>query len=151
MSQPSSKTGAGLAPPIQATPTETSSSSSIKLGRATHTISVAPKQSPHAYEPRSVRADVGDEILFEFYPSNHSVVKADFDAPCVPATHDVFFSGHFELTSYTTVSFLSFSLRFSSLLLSYPSLWSTLLTPFPSSSLKYGAGRSILRRYIASL
>ncbi|OAX79602.1 hypothetical protein ACJ72_06077 [Emergomyces africanus] len=94
---------ADVAPPIQQPATTTSSSSSARgTGRATHTISVAPKQSPHAYEPRSVQAEVGDEIVFEFYPSNHSVVRADFNAPCVPATHDVFFSGHFELNSYTT-------------------------------------------------
>ncbi|KAG5287958.1 extracellular serine-rich protein [Histoplasma ohiense] len=77
-------------------------SPSIKTGPATHTISVAPKQSPHGYDPKSIEADVGDEIVFEFYPSNHSVVRADFNAPCVPASHDVFFSGHFELDSYTT-------------------------------------------------
>ncbi|PGH06603.1 hypothetical protein GX51_02230 [Blastomyces parvus] len=91
---------ADLAPPIAPTETE-SESSSAKTPPATHTISVAPKQSPHAYEPRSIEANVGDEIVFEFYPTNHSVVRADFDAPCVPATDNVFFSGHYKLTSYS--------------------------------------------------
>ncbi|EGE82913.1 extracellular serine-rich protein [Blastomyces dermatitidis ATCC 18188] len=99
---------AGLGAPIQRPPTAetessstTTSSSSTRTGRATHTFSVAPKQSPHGYVPHSVEANVGDEIVFEFYPTNHSVVRADFDAPCVPANHDVFFSGHFKITSYT--------------------------------------------------
>ncbi|OJD12870.1 hypothetical protein AJ78_06606, partial [Emergomyces pasteurianus Ep9510] len=104
MSESPPQSTADIGPPIENAPRTTatsSSSTSNRTGRATHTISVAPKQSPHAYEPRSVEAEIGDEILFEFYPSNHSVVRADFDAPCVPATHDVFFSGHFELSSYT--------------------------------------------------
>ncbi|KAJ6113382.1 hypothetical protein N7523_006699 [Penicillium sp. IBT 18751x] len=64
-------------------------------GTATHTIQVGPKTSPHQYVPHSITANVGDIIIFEFYPTNHSVVKADFDAPCVPASGPVFWSGMF--------------------------------------------------------
>ncbi|EEH41325.1 hypothetical protein PAAG_03611 [Paracoccidioides lutzii Pb01] len=79
--------------------TTRSSSSSTKTP-ATHTVSVGPKSSLHAYVPNSVQADVGDVILFEFYPTNHSVVRADFDAPCMPASKDVFYSGHFQLGGF---------------------------------------------------
>ncbi|KAJ5670574.1 uncharacterized protein N7477_005937 [Penicillium maclennaniae] len=64
-------------------------------GTATHTIQVGPKSSPHQYVPHSITANVGDIVIFEFYPANHSVVKADFDAPCVPASGPVFWSGMF--------------------------------------------------------
>lgn len=73
------------------TPTRTST----KTGPATHTIKVGPKVDPHQYVPPSVKADVGDVILFEFYPRNHSVVQADYLAPCVPGTGDIFYSGVF--------------------------------------------------------
>ncbi|EIT74529.1 extracellular serine-rich protein [Aspergillus oryzae 100-8] len=74
-----------------ATATETSK------GAATHTIQVGPRSDPHQYVPSSVNASVGDVIVFEFYPRNHSVVRADYDAPCVPAqtSGPVFYSGHF--------------------------------------------------------
>ena len=45
--------------------------------------------------PHSISANVGDLIVFEFYPANHSVVKADYLAPCVPASEGLFYSGAF--------------------------------------------------------
>ncbi|GAB1210952.1 hypothetical protein ATERTT37_000062 [Aspergillus terreus] len=53
------------------------------------------KEDPHQYSPHSITADVGDVIEFQFYPRNHSVVKADYLAPCVPASGSVFYSGPF--------------------------------------------------------
>lgn len=61
----------------------------------THTVSVGSKISPHAFVPSNITANPGDTILFEFYPTNHSVAKADYLAPCVPASSDVFWSGSF--------------------------------------------------------
>ncbi|PKX96195.1 cupredoxin domain-containing protein [Aspergillus novofumigatus IBT 16806] len=61
----------------------------------THTVKVGPKESPHQYSPHNITAAVGDVIVFEFYPRNHSVVKADFMAPCVPAVGEIFNSGQF--------------------------------------------------------
>ncbi|KAL4975169.1 hypothetical protein BDW66DRAFT_160637 [Aspergillus desertorum] len=61
--------------------------------KATHTIQVGPKEDPHGYVPHSLNASVGDLIVFEFYPRNHSVVQADWHAPCMPADGDNFFSG----------------------------------------------------------
>ncbi|KAL4906822.1 hypothetical protein BDW74DRAFT_127691 [Aspergillus multicolor] len=61
--------------------------------KATHTVKVGPKEDPHGYVPHSLDANVGDLIVFEFSPRNHSVVQADWKAPCVPADGDYFFSG----------------------------------------------------------
>jgi plastocyanin len=63
--------------------------------RSTHTVIVGPKENPHQYSPHNIAAAVGDVIVFEFYPRNHSVVKADFMAPCVPAAGEIFYSGQF--------------------------------------------------------
>ncbi|KAF8475855.1 hypothetical protein BDZ91DRAFT_196320 [Kalaharituber pfeilii] len=58
----------------------------------------------HKFVPDSTKAAVGDVIRFEFYPVNHSVVRADFDAPCIPremlnSTKKGFYSGFFPLDS----------------------------------------------------
>lgn len=62
---------------------------------ATHTVKVGPPENPLQYVPHNITAAVGDVILFEFYPANHSVVKADYMAPCVPAMGEIFYSGSF--------------------------------------------------------
>jgi plastocyanin len=74
-----------------ASATKTSSANGI----ATHTVQVGYKSDPHQYQPSTITANVGDIIIFEFYPTNHSVVKADYLAPCVPASENVFYSGMF--------------------------------------------------------
>lgn len=76
--------------------TSSSVGTSTSTGIATHTIQVGPKTDPHQYVPSSITANVGDIVVFEFYPTNHSVVKADYMAPCVPAAEDLFYSGAFE-------------------------------------------------------
>lgn len=78
-----------------ATTTSASKTTSSTTGTATHTVKVGSKEDPHQYSPHNITADVGDVIIFEFYPRNHSVVKADYLAPCVPASEDVFYSGEF--------------------------------------------------------
>lgn len=77
------------------TPASASKTATTSAGSATHTIKVGPREDPHQYYPHSVNADVGDTIVFEFYPRNHSVVKADYMAPCVPAVGEYFYSGMF--------------------------------------------------------
>ncbi|KAJ5166265.1 uncharacterized protein N7482_005046 [Penicillium canariense] len=79
--------------------TTTTSTTTTSTGSATHTIQVGPKSNPHAYVPHNITANPGDVVVFEFYPTNHSVVKADYDAPCVPASEGVFFSGMFNTFS----------------------------------------------------
>lgn len=76
-------------------PSSATRTSSI-TGIATHTIQVGPKTDPHQFVPSEITANVGDLVVFEFYPTNHSAVKADFDAPCVPASKDLFWSGIFD-------------------------------------------------------
>ncbi|EAW08968.1 cupredoxin domain-containing protein [Aspergillus clavatus NRRL 1] len=81
---------------------------------ATHIVKVGSKEDPHQYSPHKISAAVGDVITFEFYPRNHSVVKADFMAPCVPATGEIFYSGVFD----------SFDLDSSGQLKGNPPTWS---------------------------
>lgn len=78
-----------------AVPTTSSTKTSSSTGVATHTIKVGPRGNPHQYVPHSVNATVGDYIVFEFYPRNHSVVQAKYLEPCVPAAKDIFYSGPF--------------------------------------------------------
>ncbi|GIK06142.1 hypothetical protein Aspvir_001785 [Aspergillus viridinutans] len=73
----------------------TNSTPSSTAPHSTHTVKVGPKENPHQYSPHNLSAAVGDVIVFEFYPRNHSVVKADFMAPCVPAAGEIFYSGQY--------------------------------------------------------
>ncbi|KAJ5171174.1 Cupredoxin [Penicillium coprophilum] len=71
------------------------STTSSSTGITTHTVKVGAKSDPHQFDPASITANVGDIVVFEFYPTNHSVVKADYDAPCQPADGEIFYSGAF--------------------------------------------------------
>jgi plastocyanin len=62
------------------------------------TINVKVGESGLTYSPSSVPADVGDEVVFTFYPQNHTVDQAAFSDPCVPLK-DGFFSGFINSTS----------------------------------------------------
>ncbi|KAJ6003002.1 hypothetical protein N7451_005549, partial [Penicillium sp. IBT 35674x] len=75
--------------------TTNTSTATTSTGITTHTIQVGPKVSPHAYVPHNITANPGDILVFEFYPTNHSVAKADYLAPCVPAGSGEFWSGEF--------------------------------------------------------
>lgn len=77
------------------TTSTTRATSTTTTAVATHTVQVGSKEDPHQYSPHNVSAAVGDIIVFEFYPRNHSVVKADYLAPCVPASGEIFYSGIF--------------------------------------------------------
>ena len=79
-----------------ATGTTNTASTTTSTGIATHTFQVGPKSDPHQYVPTNITANVGDVVVFEFYPTNHSVVKADFLSPCVPASAPIFYSGAFD-------------------------------------------------------
>ena len=41
-------------------------------------------QSDHAFSPTEVDAQIGDIIRYSFFPENHSVARAEYDAPCQP-------------------------------------------------------------------
>ncbi|KAJ5447312.1 Cupredoxin [Penicillium cf. griseofulvum] len=68
---------------------------STSTGITTHTIQAGPKSDPHQFVPTSIKAKVGDIVVFEFYPTNHSVVQAEYLAPCVPARGNIFYSEPF--------------------------------------------------------
>jgi plastocyanin len=76
--------------------TNSKATSTTSTGIATWTIKVGHRSDPHQYVPHSLKASVGDIVVFEFYPRNHSVVEADYDVPCQPAHKpSIFTSGHF--------------------------------------------------------
>lgn len=47
----------------------------------THTISVG---IDHKFKPDVTQAEIGDIINFQFFPPNHSVVRAEYEFPCIP-------------------------------------------------------------------
>ncbi|KAK9773923.1 hypothetical protein AB5N19_05671 [Seiridium cardinale] len=70
-------------------------SSSASRVPTTTTVSVG---ANHDYNPDTVTALPGDVIKFIFYPTNHSVVRAAYQHPCIPYDYvevggDTFFSG----------------------------------------------------------
>ncbi|KAI0138626.1 hypothetical protein F4776DRAFT_62354 [Hypoxylon sp. NC0597] len=79
---------------------------------ATYTVMVGLQ---HDFQPDTIQANPGDTIRFNFYPKNHSVVRADFKKPCIP----------WELTQDPTESFFS-----------GPVEQDTLQSPIPSWDLK---------------
>ncbi|KAF2710145.1 hypothetical protein K504DRAFT_342636, partial [Pleomassaria siparia CBS 279.74] len=48
----------------------------------THTISVG--NGDHKFRPEITQAEIGDTIEFQFFPANHSVVRAEYQYPCIP-------------------------------------------------------------------
>lgn len=48
----------------------------------THTIQVG--LADHKMVPATTQAAIGDILEFNFYPLNHSVVRADYGYPCIP-------------------------------------------------------------------
>jgi plastocyanin len=89
--------------PVPATSTsssddESSSSEPSKTSKsaaATWTITVG--KAEHKFQPDTVQAEVGDLIVYDFFPPNHSVVRAEYGYPCVP----------YELTGKGKVGFFS--------------------------------------------
>jgi plastocyanin len=51
-----------------------SATSSGIASPATHTVNVG--LADHKFEPDTIDAAVGDLVVFKFYPTNHSVVRA---------------------------------------------------------------------------
>lgn len=59
-----------------------SSTSTSSSAPQTHTVQVG--LLDHKMRPESTEAEVGDTIEFDFYPLNHSVVRAEYGFPCIP-------------------------------------------------------------------
>lgn len=61
-----------------------------------HVITVG--KGAHRFDPEVITASTGDIVTFEFFPLNHSVVRAQYRYPCIPYENVVvgqegFFSG----------------------------------------------------------
>lgn len=65
-----------------ATATESSTKTSSGDGITTHTVNVG--AAGHKFTPSEIEADVGDVIEWRFYPTQHWVIRADFNSPCIP-------------------------------------------------------------------
>lgn len=66
-------------------PSPTTLQSSTKTSSSatqTHTIQVG--LLDHKMRPETTEAAVGDIIEFDFYPLNHSIVRAEYGFPCIP-------------------------------------------------------------------
>ncbi|KAK7534050.1 uncharacterized protein J3D65DRAFT_700665 [Phyllosticta citribraziliensis] len=88
MSQTISTNGSGVSAPRSSASaqaisvTRVGAPSATNSAVTTHTILVG--KLDHKFEPDVVQAPVGDIIQFQFYPVNHSIVRAEYGYPCVP-------------------------------------------------------------------
>jgi plastocyanin len=65
------------------TPRPTASSTSSNSEPQTHTVAAG--RGGFKFEPRELTdVAVGDTVVWEFYPLDHSVARAAFEDPCVP-------------------------------------------------------------------
>jgi len=76
------------------------SSSSSSSGPASSTASgsssvqtITVGQNGFTFNPDSVVVAAGKKVVFQFYPGDHSVNQASFDAPCQPSNGSGFASG----------------------------------------------------------
>ncbi|KAI7789004.1 hypothetical protein LA080_005108 [Diaporthe eres] len=87
--------------PASRTASATSSSTS-----AANTIDVSVGAEGYKFTPQVTNASVGDIIRFRFYPTGHSVVRAEYKYPCIPyeytgANKIGFFSGFENVATIT--------------------------------------------------
>ncbi|PMD16996.1 hypothetical protein NA56DRAFT_708213 [Hyaloscypha hepaticicola] len=79
----------------------------------THTIAVG--ADPFKFTPNEVNASVGDIIEFRFYPTNHSVARAEYLFPCIPyevtGANKVGFWGGFKPIYIVGVDQLEYQIR----------------------------------------
>lgn len=68
--------------PSQASLSFATASSTSSAAAQTHTISVG--NGDFTFRPDVTQASPGDTIKFRFYPQNHSVVRAEYQFPCIP-------------------------------------------------------------------
>ncbi|KAF2795912.1 hypothetical protein K505DRAFT_416167 [Melanomma pulvis-pyrius CBS 109.77] len=75
--------------------TGTKPSPTTTAAAQTHTVTVG--NGDHKFRPDVTQAKVGDFIEFTFYPANHSVVRAEYQFPCIP----------YEMTGRDKIGFFS--------------------------------------------
>jgi len=94
---PSTASGAGAAATITSSPSSTLSTATRTASSAAATWTIAVGKGDHKFTPEVVQALPGDWIDFNFYPTNHSVVRAEYEYPCIP----------YEMTGRGKVGFFS--------------------------------------------
>ena len=88
-------------------PSSTRVSSSISTSTrssmpSVHTITVG--RVAHAFDPAEITANPGDTLVFQFWPTDHSVIRAEYGLPCIPFDtvnpgKPSFYSGNFTNTN----------------------------------------------------
>ncbi|KAJ0108509.1 hypothetical protein J7T55_002113 [Diaporthe amygdali] len=102
-----------LATVVGAQSTEDSDSASSSAGSSRTASATSASASAvntisegHKFTPQTVNASVGDIIQFRFYPTGHSVVRAEYKYPCIPYEYTGpnkvgFFSGFEDVATIT--------------------------------------------------
>ena len=57
-------------------------SATTSSAQQTHSVAVGPLENK--FSPDNLNASIGDVVKFNFFPSNHSVVRAEYLIPCIP-------------------------------------------------------------------
>ncbi|KAF2462081.1 hypothetical protein BDY21DRAFT_368215 [Lineolata rhizophorae] len=100
----------------------------------THTVDVG--RYNHEFTPDVTQAEPGDTVEFRFYPTNHSVVRAEYENPCIP----------YEMTGRGKIGFFS-DFKPVDAYLEDPPLWQVLINDTdpifyycsaPGSCINYG-------------
>jgi len=55
---------------------------------------IAVGQNGLSFTPNSIVVSPGNQVVFQFYPGDHSVVQGSFNTPCLPASASAFYSGY---------------------------------------------------------
>ncbi|OAG03953.1 uncharacterized protein CC84DRAFT_1149715, partial [Paraphaeosphaeria sporulosa] len=56
----------------------------MSIWAPTQTYTVQVGNGDHKFKPDVIQAEVGDIVEFDFYPVNHSVIRAEYEHPCIP-------------------------------------------------------------------
>ncbi|KAF2716813.1 hypothetical protein K431DRAFT_234530 [Polychaeton citri CBS 116435] len=99
-----------------ATAAITTGGSTTQSGEITiHTITVGKQKD--TFIPNSIQANPGDIVSFEFWPSNHSVIRSEYGYPCIPyediessSTYSGFYSGFQPVANETSVRLTTWNL-----------------------------------------
>jgi plastocyanin len=102
-------------PAPNGTTTLTPQPSGTGVSKPVHTVAVG--QNGLTFTPDTVHANVGDDVVFQFFPKNHTVVQADFNNPCNPSQNGIFSGFNFNVTNGTAVSSTKWALCCTKLLL----------------------------------
>ncbi|KAF2688296.1 Cupredoxin [Lentithecium fluviatile CBS 122367] len=86
-------------PPANGTTTLMPQPTATGAAKTTHTVAVG--QNGLTFTPDTINAKVGEDVVFQFFPKNHSVVQSDFASPCVAKEGGIFSGFTFNTTEGT--------------------------------------------------